>query len=87
MVTRLIFTAGALAITRVTRRNGHEHIQAFHDLTKDTVLVIQMRSGSVCDKELRAVGTRSRICHRQDTLLIMLQAGMEFIFKFIAGSA
>ena len=28
------------AVIWVTRRNGHEHIQSFHNLTKDAVLVV-----------------------------------------------
>jgi hypothetical protein len=39
-------------IIGVARRNGHEHIQTLDNLTKDTVLVIQMRCGDVGDEEL-----------------------------------
>ncbi len=59
----------------------------FHHLTKDSVAVIQMRGGSMCDKELRAIGPGSGIRHGEDALLIVSQAGMEFILKFVAGTA
>ena len=39
-------------VAGVPRRNGHEHIQAFNDLTKDAVLIVQVRRGDVCDKKL-----------------------------------
>ena len=41
-----------VAVIGVARRNGHQHIQPLNDLTEYRMLVIQMRSGFVCDKEL-----------------------------------
>ena len=44
--------SGSIYITRVTRRDGHQNVQAVHDLTEDRVPVIQMRRGTMRDKEL-----------------------------------
>lgn len=41
-----------IAVIWVTRRDGHEYVQSFHDLTKDRMSVIQMWSREMCDKEL-----------------------------------
>ena len=76
----------SIDVTRITRRDGHQHIQSLDNLTKDTVPVIQMRRGTVRDKELRAIRTRSCIRHGEDALFIMFEAVMKFIFKLIAGS-
>lgn len=43
---------GSIGIVGVTRRNGHEHIQSFHNLTENSMPVIQMGSGSMCDEKL-----------------------------------
>jgi len=42
----------SIGVAWVARWNGHQDIQAFHNLTKDSVPVIQMRSGDVSNKEL-----------------------------------
>ena len=39
-------------VARVARGNGHQHIQSLNNLAKDTVLVVQMRCGNMCDEEL-----------------------------------
>src|ERR671925_1961949 len=49
--------------------------------------VIQVRSRSVRDKELRAVCVRSRVRHGKDALLIVPEAGVKLILEFIPGSA
>ena len=77
---------GSIAVARVTRRYGHQYIESFHNLTENTVLVIQMRRRTMCDKELRAIRSRSGICHGQNTLFVMLQAGMKLVTEFVTGS-
>src|SRR4026207_1316988 len=47
-----------VAVVWVARRNGHEHIQPFHDLAKNAVAIVQMRSGNMCYEELRAIRAR-----------------------------
>src|SRR5258706_11879633 len=41
-----------IAVVWVAWRNGHQYIQAFNHLTEDAVAVVQVRSGSMCDKKL-----------------------------------
>lgn len=43
---------GSIAVVRITRRDGHQHIESLHNLTKNAVLVIEMGCGTVCDEEL-----------------------------------
>jgi len=43
---------GGIAVVRVTRRNGHEYVEPIHNLTKDSVAVVQMWCGKVCDEKL-----------------------------------
>ena len=74
-------------IARIARRDGHQHIQPFHDLAEDSMFVIQVRGGTVCNEKLGTVRTGSRIRHGEDALCVMPQTGMELIFKFVAWSA
>ena len=53
----------SIDLHRVALRDRHQHIFTFHNLTKDAVLAIQMRSGTMCDEELRTIRARSRIRH------------------------
>ena len=39
------------------------------------------------DKELRTVGTRSRICHGQSAGSVVSQGRVEFVLKTIAGAS
>ena len=39
------------------------------------------------DEELRAVCAGSRVCHREDALFVVLQAGVEFIAKLVTRAA
>src|SRR5688572_14595248 len=77
------FHSRGIDITWVARRDRHKYIQAFHNLTEHTVLVIQVWRRAMSNKELRAIGSRSRVRHGEDSLLIMFQTGMELIFEFI----
>ena len=40
-----------------------------NDSAEDSVLAIEVRSGIIADKELGAVGVRTSIGHRKDTLV------------------
>ena len=43
---------GGVAVVGVARRNGHQHVQPFHDLTEDAVLVVEMRGGTMGNEKL-----------------------------------
>ena len=43
---------GGVAVAWVTRRYGHEHVESFHDLSEDTVFVVQVRCWSMGNEEL-----------------------------------
>src|SRR5215216_1955174 len=80
------FYSRSIDITWITRRNGHQHIQSLHDLTKDRVFVIQMWCGGMSNKKLRAVRVGARVRHGKNTLLIMFQARIKLISKLITRS-
>src|SRR6476659_9305150 len=46
------FYSRGIDIARITRWNGHQHIQSLHNLTKNSMFIIQMRCGNVSNKEL-----------------------------------
>ena len=46
------------------------------DTPIDGVFAIEVRSRSVADKELGAIGVRAGICHRQDALVGMRQPNL-----------
>ena len=50
---------GSIAVVRVTRWDGHQHIESLDNLTEDTMLIIEMGRGSMGDEELRSIGSRS----------------------------
>ena len=56
--------SGGIGIIRVAWWDGHQYIQPLYDLTKDTVLVIQVRRGNMRNEKLRTVGVRSCVGHR-----------------------
>src|SRR5215212_2121954 len=74
------FHGWSIDIAWVARRDGHEDIQTFYNLAENSVTVIQVWSGAVCDKELTAIRAGSCVCHGQNTLLVMSEAGMKLIF-------
>lgn len=43
---------GGISIIWVARRNGHEYIESFNDLTEDAMLVVQVWGGTMGDEEL-----------------------------------
>ena len=43
---------GCAAVVWITGGDGHQHVQAFDNLAKDGVAIIQMRGGNMRDKEL-----------------------------------
>ncbi len=83
----LSVTAGSIALTGIASRDGEQDIQTLDDLTEDAVFAIQPGSRHVGDEELAAVGAGSGIRHRQNTRLVMLEAGIELILEAVARSA
>ncbi len=67
----------ALASDKATRKVGaHLHLAA-----------IEPRGGFVGDKELATVGVGTRVRHAQDAGLVVLEVGMELVFKPISRAA
>ena len=63
------------------------HILSFGGLAKDGVLAIEVRGGTVSDKELRAVGIRASIRHRKNAGLVVATVGLAFAFELVTRSA
>ena len=70
----------------VTACNGIHDIHTFNNLTKDGIAAVQKVSGGKGDKELAAIGVRTRVCHRQHTSLIKDQVTV-FVHELITRSA
>src|SRR5512140_190457 len=81
------FYCGSINVAWIPLRNGHKHIFTFHQLSKHSVAIIEMGGRSMRDKELRTVGPGPGIRHGENAALVVSQAGMEFIRKFITRTA
>ena len=57
------------------------------DLAEDGVLAVQVRGLAYRDEELRAVGSRARVGHRQQVGLVELQLGVELVGELVARAA
>src|ERR1700691_73117 len=73
----------------VARRFGNllHHLVAFRHFTENSVAVVEPRSGCHGHEELAAVGVRSGIGHRQESVLGVLQRGMKFVGELVARPA
>ena len=64
-----------------------DDVLACGDFAKHGMLSIEPRAWNVGDEELRAVGVRAGIGHRENARAGVLQRGMEFIGKLVAWAA
>lgn len=74
------------SVTRVGSRvsNPVNNIHAVDDLSKDSVLSVQVRRGSQSNEELAAVGGWTAVGHGQDTLARVDERAVKFILKLAA---
>ena len=63
--------AGIFRRHRVSRWNGHKHIDALNYLTKNAVFIVQVGCGDMRDEELRTIGVWSCVRHGKHTGFIM----------------
>ena len=61
-----------------------DDVLAFGSLAEDSVLAVEVRSRKVGDEELRAVGIRSRICHREDARLVVATVRLALTLELVA---
>jgi len=57
------------------------------DLAEDRVLVVQVRGQRGGDEELRPVGPRTGVGHREEVLAVELQLGVELVLERVARTA
>src|SRR3546814_3721515 len=83
VLDRSVLTTGGGAADRVDdvarRLVGH--------LAEDRVPVVQVRGGAQGDEELRAVGARAGVGHRQQVGLVELELRVELVLEVVARSA
>lgn len=60
-----------------------DNVHAVNNLAENYVLVIQPRGLDCADEELRAIGVRASVCHRQGAGVDVLQ-GEVLILEFVA---
>jgi len=75
-----------LAALRAERLNLLDDVQAVDDLAEDNVLAIEPRGRNSGDEELRTVGVRAGIGHRQETGLSVLELEI-LVFELVAVNA
>src|SRR5580693_7660592 len=61
--------------------------RAVDDLAENGVLVVQPRRRHRGDEELRAVGTRARVRHRQQVGTVEREVRVEFVGELVTGPA
>jgi len=66
--------------------DGLDDIDALDHAPENRMTVIQVRCRAQCDEKLAAVGVRTGVGHRKDAFRVMAQAGVEFVFKAVAGA-
>ncbi len=64
-----------------------DDVLTFGDFTEDGVLAVQPRRFDVGDEELRTVGVRAGVGHRENAWSVVLQVGVEFVLELVAGTA
>src|SRR5579884_3301507 len=74
-------------VGRLARDLLHEFDTLGRALSEDRVMSVEMRRWHFRDEELRAVGVRSRVGHRESAGDIEIQIRRDFIFKAVAGTA
>ena len=65
--------ATGLAAAAALSLDGLDNVHAVNDLTEDDVLAVQPASHHSGDEELRAVGVRTSVGHREQTRLVVLE--------------
>ena len=71
---------------RVSALDLVDDVLAFRSLAEDGVLAVKVRSGQVCDEELRAVGVGACISHGEDAGLVVATVGLALTLKLVAWS-
>ena len=64
-----------------------DHIYTGDHFAKHGMLAVKVRRGTIGDEELAAIGVGAGIRHRQDARAAVFQGRVEFIGKFVTGSA
>ena len=72
--------------TRRHSADGLDDIDALGHASENRMAVIQVRCRSQCDEKLAAVGVRTGVGHGKNAFRVMAQAGVEFVFKAVAGA-
>ena len=77
---------GYIACTSWSCFNLVEHIHAIGDMTKDTVLAVEMWSGRKAEEELGTIRVWTGVGHGEDASLVMLLVGMVqvLVSEFVA---
>src|SRR5258708_36763994 len=79
--------AGRARSPGIALGNGQHHFHALAYLAKDAVLVVQVRGGTMGDKELAAIAAWASIGHRQDAFVVVPRAGWKCTPELVACAA
>ncbi|CAD75263.1 conserved hypothetical protein [Rhodopirellula baltica SH 1] len=80
------FFGDANSLHRVALLDRINDVLAFDDFAKHAVSIVEVRLSFMSDEKLRPIGVGTGVGHRQNAGTIMLELGMELIFKLVTGS-
>ena len=64
-----------------------DHVLAFGHLAENRMLAVEPWGFDMGDEELRSIGVRAGVGHRENARTIVLQVGMKFVLKLVARTA
>lgn len=67
--------------------DGVYDVLTFDNLAENGMMTVQPRTRNVSDEELRTIGVRTGVRHRQCAGAVVAKVGMEFVFKRITRSS